>query len=89
MKGIEDFIADGWEMTMQGSSDTTSKKFHVFLFGHKTFTWELVGEGNTYDEMMVDLIDCEKEFMETYLLSLLFQRSVENDGAILTEETAA
>lgn len=89
MKGIEDFIADGWEMTMQGSSNTTSKKFHVFLFGHKTFTWELVGEGNAYDEMMVDLIDCEKEFMETYLLSLLFQRSVENDGAILTEETAA
>lgn len=89
MKGIEDFVADGWEMTMQVYSDTTSKKFHVFLFGHKTFNWELVGEGNTYDEMMVDLIDCEKEFMETYLLSLLFQRSVENDGAILTEETAA
>lgn len=89
MKGIEDFIADGWEMTMQGSSNTTSKKFHVFLFGHQRFNWDLVGEGNTYDEMMVDLIDCEKEFMETYLLSLLFQRSVENDGAILTEETAA
>ncbi|EPH96029.1 hypothetical protein D922_00997 [Enterococcus faecalis 06-MB-DW-09] len=89
MKGIEDFIADGWEMAMQGSSNTTSKKYNVFLFGHQTFNWDLVGEGNTYDEMMVDLIDCEKEFMETYLLSLLFQRSVENDGAILTEETAA
>lgn len=89
MKGIEDFVTDGWEISMQVSRDTASKKFHVFLLGHKTFNWELVGEGNTYDEMMVDLIDCEKEFMETYLLSLLFQRSVENDGAILTEETAA
>lgn len=89
MKGIEDFVKDGWEMTMQVSRDTTSKKYNVFLFGHQTFNWELVGEGNTYDEMMVDLIDCEKEFMETYLLSLLFQRSVGELGTILTEETAA
>ncbi|OUZ28215.1 hypothetical protein A5885_003556 [Enterococcus sp. 8E11_MSG4843] len=43
---------------------------------NKTFNWELVGEGNTYDVMIVDLIDCEKKFMETSFLSLLCQRSV-------------
>ncbi|AMG51593.1 hypothetical protein D932_02471 [Enterococcus casseliflavus 14-MB-W-14] len=89
MKRIEDFVKDGWEVSMQVSKNTASKKYNVFLFGHQTFNWELVGEGNTYDEMMVDLIDCEKEFMETYLLSLLFQRSVGEHGTIFTEETAA
>jgi len=44
---------------------------------NKTFNWELVGEGNTYDVMIVNLIDCERELMETTLLSLLCQRSVE------------
>lgn len=38
--------------------------------GNKTFNWELVGEGNTYGVMIVDLIDCDQELMETKLLSL-------------------
>ncbi|EPH88053.1 hypothetical protein D922_04039 [Enterococcus faecalis 06-MB-DW-09] len=32
--------------------------------GNKTFNWELVGEGNTYDEIIVDFIDFTKELME-------------------------
>ncbi|MGL9909941.1 hypothetical protein IGI77_000776 [Enterococcus sp. DIV0213h] len=49
----------------------------MYLYeGNKTFNWELAGEGNTYDEMIVDLIDCEKERMESHRLSLLCQRNV-------------
>lgn len=37
-----------------------------FLFGLNTFSWELVGKGKTYHEMMVEFIECEKKFMNTY-----------------------
>lgn len=65
MKGIDDFISEGWEITMNVSR-SAKKKYNVFLFGNKKFDWQLVGEGDSHTEMMSDLIECEKNLLISF-----------------------
>lgn len=86
MKGIDDFISEGWEITMNVSR-SAKKKYNVFLFGNKKFDWQLVGEGDSHTEMMSDLIECEKKFADKFLYQPIDEeRSNQREPIIFRDE---
>jgi hypothetical protein len=71
LKSIEQYIDEGWQLALN-TDGPNERRFSIFLFGNELFPRELVGEGSTFQEMLEDLDDCEKEFRgtkNTYLKS--------------------